>query len=62
MTKAGEKLISAMNEAVKSAKCRHRWETVLPPIKVRRADGSVDCCAKCGTKRYTWTAKLAARR
>lgn len=61
MTKAGEKLIAAMKEAVKSAKCRHRWERVSSRIKDRCVTSAVDQCGKCGVKRYTWTGKVPAR-
>lgn len=54
MTKAGAKLINAMKEAAKTAKCQHRWERISTRVKDRMVTGTQDECPKCGAKRWTW--------
>jgi hypothetical protein len=51
MTKAGEKLIAAMKEAVKSYKCRHKWERTRTTVRNGMIVAQYDECPKCGTKR-----------
>jgi len=62
MTGAGTKLISAAKEALEYAKCRHKRERLSTKSKGGGGPNKIDRCSKCGGKRYTWTAKIAATR
>lgn len=51
MTKAGEKLIAAAQEALSSARCRHKWKRVSTRVEGGMVTGTIDHCDKCGTRR-----------
>lgn len=48
MSKAGKRLIKAVKEALKAAKCEHRWMDRLHPQQ-RWLE-----CAKCGIRKHFW--------
>jgi predicted nucleic acid-binding Zn-ribbon protein len=48
MSKAGKRLIKALDEVIASTKCAHDWKVKVQKSKI------IKTCRKCGIRMYTF--------